>query len=132
MYLLDTCIVIPLFKGRFQLQEKACAVGLENCFLSDLVIAEMLVGVYKTKHPNEVMAIEYARKTFTCVPVTEDILDRYARIRAEMETEGIRIDSLDLLLAATAMEKGFTLVTHNTRHFSRIPNLMLEDWIVSE
>ncbi len=80
MYLLDTCIVIPLFKGRFQLQEKACAVGLENCFLSDLVIAEMLVGVYKTKHSWDIIFMADGslpvkpyirfRKEYTDLPIT--------------------------------------------------------------
>ena len=36
---------------------------------------------------------------------------------------------MDLFIAATALEHDYTLVTHNTRHFSRIPGLKLEDWI---
>lgn len=35
----------------------------------------------------------------------------------------------DVLIAATALEAGLTLVTANTRHFQRIPNLKIENWL---
>lgn len=36
---------------------------------------------------------------------------------------------MDLLIGSTAVASGLTLVTHNTRHFSRIPKITLEDWL---
>lgn len=51
-----------------------------------------------------------------------------ARIRSELEQAGIPIGPYDLLIAATALSHGATLVTHNTREFSRVHGLMLEDW----
>jgi tRNA(fMet)-specific endonuclease VapC len=37
---------------------------------------------------------------------------------------------VDLMLAATALVRGLTIVTHNTRHFAKVPGLNLEDWTV--
>ncbi len=41
MYLLDTNMVIFLFKGRYQINQKIKQVGLENCFISEITLAEL-------------------------------------------------------------------------------------------
>jgi tRNA(fMet)-specific endonuclease VapC len=41
---------------------------------------------------------------------------------------GTPIGPHDVLIAATARRHGYTLVTHNTREFIRVPGLLLEDW----
>jgi tRNA(fMet)-specific endonuclease VapC len=38
---------------------------------------------------------------------------------------------MDLLIAAVALARDLTLVTHNTRHFQEVPDLRLEDWLAS-
>ena len=40
----------------------------------------------------------------------------------------MRIDDFDLLIGASALTHNMTLVTHNAKHFARIPNLTMEDW----
>ena len=52
----------------------------------------------------------------------------YGRIRAFLEKKGTPIGSLDMLIAAHALGMGLTLVTNNTREFSRVPRLRFEDW----
>jgi tRNA(fMet)-specific endonuclease VapC len=51
-----------------------------------------------------------------------------ARIRVDLERRGLVIGPLDLLIAGTAASRGATLATNNTREFSRIKGLRLEDW----
>jgi predicted nucleic acid-binding protein len=51
-----------------------------------------------------------------------------ALIRRDLEEAGTSIGTLDTLIAATAVANRATLVTHNTREFSRIPDLALDDW----
>jgi tRNA(fMet)-specific endonuclease VapC len=55
----------------------------------------------------------------------------YAQIRAHLKKAGTMIEGNDLLLAAHARSLGITLVTHNTREFSRIPKLAVEDWTIA-
>jgi len=50
-------------------------------------------------------------------------------LRSYLERRGQPIQTEDLLIAATALARGFVVVTHNQAHFSRIPNLRVEDWI---
>ena len=54
--------------------------------------------------------------------------DCYGEIAAQLQQVGRPIGVMDTLIAAHAIVTGLTLVTHNTRHFERIPELKLEDW----
>ena len=65
---------------------------------------------------------------FTSIPFDDDAAQIYGVIRARLEREGRTIGPNDLLIAAIAVTQGATLVTHNTREFSRIEELDLEDW----
>ena len=47
---------------------------------------------------------------------------------AKMFDKGIRIEDMDLLIAATAIYNELTLVTNNTKHFENVPNLKIENW----
>jgi len=62
------------------------------------------------------------------VELTEEVAERYARLRAELEGCGAVIGGNDLWIAATALAHGATLVTNNTGEFSRVPGLTIEDW----
>lgn len=125
-YLLDTDTLIYLIRGRHGLQERVNQAGITQCVISEISVAELYVGVYKSGQSAPVVA--FLEKTFQVVPITSAV-QVYARIRARLELAGGRLDDMDLFIAATALEHDYTLVTHNTRHFSRIPGLKLEDWI---
>jgi tRNA(fMet)-specific endonuclease VapC len=58
---------------------------------------------------------------FRCVPY-------YAKVRHHLETHGQIIGANDLLIAATALAHGLTLITHNSGEFARVPGLQWEDW----
>lgn len=100
---------------------------LLNCVISEVSLAELYVGAYKSKGGRMESILAYLERTFTIAPVSP-ALKQYARIRADLESKGARLEHMDLMIAATAIEKGYTLVTHNVRHYARIPGLKLEDW----
>ena len=50
-------------------------------------------------------------------------LSKYGEIKAKLEAKGQRLDEFDLLIGATAVQNGLTVVTANVRHFGRIPDL---------
>ncbi|WP_343122265.1 PIN domain-containing protein [Synechocystis sp. PCC 6803] len=52
----------------------------------------------------------------------------YGNIRSNLESRGLVIGAMDMLIAAHALSLGVTLVTNNLREFSRINNLFLENW----
>jgi predicted nucleic acid-binding protein len=56
-------------------------------------------------------------------PITIPIALRAGRIDGSLQAKGLRIALADLLIGTTALELGYAVVTHNTRHFQMIPNL---------
>ena len=130
MYLLDTSVLIPFLKGRNGIQEHIGSVGVSKCHIPELALGELLVGAYKSNNRTELGDVLHFRDVFGTCPVTFAVWDRYAQLRTLLERQGNRIDNMDLLIAATALEGDYTLVTHNIAHFSRIPGLKLEDWVI--
>lgn len=128
MYLLDTDIVIAMLRGQYGIQERILDAGFDACGISEITLAELYTGAFKTGLEKDLGQVEFAASHFPVYPVG-DAIKTYARIRADLEKSGIRLDSMDLLIAATALYGGFILVTGNARHFSRIPGLRIENWI---
>jgi len=127
-FLLDTDILIHLFKKRFEIISKLDAVGIQNCYVSEITIAELLYGAFYgdrlEKHLNEASLV---KEEFNILPISE-ALEIYASEKARLRKLGSPIDSNDLFIAATAVAHNLTLVSGNTGHMSRIAALNLEDW----
>ncbi len=65
---------------------------------------------------------------FLSLPFDDVAAEICGRIRAALATAGTPIGPYDFESAAIALANTLTLVTHNTRKFSRVPGLLLEDW----
>ena len=126
-YLLDTNAIIAMFRDLHCMREAILKVGFDKCFVSEITLAELFVGIYKTSYEAHIHEIRFIEEHFSVVP-TSAAIEKYAEIRAQLESDGIRLDNFDLLIAATAISERMTLVTHNTKHFERIPRLNVRDW----
>ena len=62
------------------------------------------------------------------IELDQSIADTAAQIYKMLAARGDLIADADLLIAATALTHGLTLVTHNEQHFSRVHGLKIEDW----
>jgi tRNA(fMet)-specific endonuclease VapC len=67
-------------------------------------------------------------RQFQSLPFDDRAADEYGRIRAYLTGLGALIGPNDLLIASIALANGLILVSHNTREFSRVPGLKLDDW----
>ena len=56
--------------------------------------------------------------------------DLYGEIHTRLTAKGQPIGILDVQIAAHALAEDLILVTHNTRHFEKVPELKLEDWTI--
>jgi len=126
-YLLDTNVLIAMFRGRSIIREGILKIGFENCIVSEISLAELLVGVYKSGYEQHVHEVRFVKDHFAVIPISGAV-EQYAKLRAQLEADGIRLDNFDLLIAASAITEGLTLVTHNTKHFERVPRLQVRDW----
>ena len=128
-YLLDTNICIYFLKGRYGLVEKIERIGFENLFISEITVAELKYGVEKSANPDKNRpVINELIDRFKQLPIY-GALDVYAKEKARLKKEGNIVDDLDLLIGATAIEYNMILVTNNEKHFARLQNIKVENWI---
>ena len=61
-------------------------------------------------------------------PWEKSAADHYADIRQALESQGLTIGNMDMMIAAHARSLGYTLVTNNEKHFNRVSDLNIENW----
>ncbi len=129
MKLLDTNICIyALKRNPSVVSERLLEHQPSQLALPSIVLGELLLGAKKSSKKDMVVIVERFLRPFRVVPFDEAAARRYAAVRAELEVAGTPIGPSDLIIAATALHVGATLVTHNTREFARVRGLELEDW----
>ena len=129
-FLLDTNIIIFWLKKRHGIDDKIASIGLENCFVSEITIAELSYGVECS--PPELIQQKRLRLSnlltrLQVIPFAVAI-ELYAQEKARLRANGEIISDFDILIGATAVETGMTLVTNNAKHLSRIKGTQIEDW----
>ena len=134
MYLLDTNTCIQFLNGRSLLVEAQFRAHSQNQLkLYSIVKAEMLYGAARSAHPDRTLAfMERFFAGYDSIPFDDAAAASYGRIRQDLAAAGTPIGPNDLLVAAIALSRNLVLVSHNTREFSRVPGLRLEDWELSE
>lgn len=101
----------------------------DKIFLCDVVKAELYFGAFKSTRREENLALlDELSNGFSSLPFEGSAAFRFSQIRAELAKAGTPIGPYDLQIAAIALCHGLTLVTHNTREFSRVASLNLDDW----
>jgi tRNA(fMet)-specific endonuclease VapC len=129
-FFLDTNICIYALKGSFpEIARRLAARTPSDIKIPSMVEAELLFGAEKSGRRERTLEIlDRFLSPFEIVPFCERAARHYARIRAQLEWTGASIGPNDLIIAATSMANGGTLITHNTAEFSRVDGLALEDW----
>jgi len=127
-YLLDTNICIYYMKGLYNLDQKFRSVKIENCFVSEITLAELKFGVENSKNPekNQKAFISFLNG-IQILPIF-DAIDTYAKEKSRLRKSGKTIDDFDLLIGSTAVAFDLTMVTNNTSHFDNIQNIKIENW----
>ena len=130
-YLLDTNIWIYAMKGRHpEVRQKLEALPLDQVFLSDIVVGELAFGWENSANPSATRKIvESYLASFPTLHTDTAAAKKYGQIRQKLQAKGTPIGMNDLWIAAQAITHKMTLVTHNTREFSRVDGLKLEDWM---
>jgi tRNA(fMet)-specific endonuclease VapC len=129
-YLLDTKICIHFFRGKFNLIEKIEQIGLRNCAISEITLAELVFGTENSNNPQKNKEIiEKFISQISILPIYDSIY-KYGKAKARLRKAGVMISDFDLLIGCTAIENDLILVTENVKEFDRISDLKIENWIV--
>jgi tRNA(fMet)-specific endonuclease VapC len=127
-YLIDTNICIYYIKGKFDLSEKFEKADPDNCYISEITLAELKFGVENSeKKDKNQKVLNNFLSGVKIVPIFHS-LDLYAKEKARLRKAGTPIDDFDLLIGVTSVTHNLILVTNNTDHFQRIKGISLDDW----
>lgn len=130
-FMLDTNMVIYIIRHKpeavlkhFQQYDPS-----EFC-ISAITLAEMQYGISKSSRPEKnQLALASFLSNIAVLPFTDSAAMEYGGIRAGLEKKGTPIGPNDMLIAAHARALDLTVVTNNTKEFTRVPGLKLENWV---
>ena len=128
-YLIDTDIIIFALR-----KDKSVLIKFEKnknipISISMITYAELIFGAKRSQNEQQNMIkVRHIRELYPIEDLNEGVMEVFADIKAKMFNNGIRIEDMDLLIAATAIYNDLTLVTNNVKHFEKIPYLKLENW----
>ena len=126
--LLDSNIVIHCLKGREPAASRLRASTPSLIAIPSIVAYELEYGTFKIASPQRRRILSRMLEGLEEIPFDRQAAREAARVRVELERTGRIIGPMDLLIAGPALNRGAILATNNTREFSRIDGLRLEDW----
>ena len=99
----------------------------EDVFISSITVSELLVGAHMADNKNrEIKRKAFAEKVlvnFTVLPFTEEIARVHAELKAKLLKNGKLIGAHDLLIAATAISWGYSVLSFDSKDFKKVPGL---------
>lgn len=110
-------------------RERSDSPGAAHAFFGDHAEAVAYLpmtayGEFAEGFPNRTdSAFLSVVESFELLPVTRAVADKYADVVRALRVRGRLIGANDLWIAATALEREWTLVTRDTTEFSRVPGL---------
>jgi len=128
-YLLDTSICVFFLRGKLNLDERIRQKGRENCFISEITVAELRYGAENSDNSAKShKAVDAFVSGLSIVPIYGSI-KRYAKEKVRLRKMGKPIhDEFDLFIGVTAIENKLTLVTDNIKDFERLDGIKIENW----
>jgi tRNA(fMet)-specific endonuclease VapC len=124
--ILDADVIIRGEKGSFDLKGWLEGRPDELFEVAAITVAELRHGVERASLAHRERRQQYLQRVLAplpIVPYTEQTAHAHARIWAQLETAGKMIGPYDLIVAATALERGSVVATFNQRHFQVVPGL---------
>jgi len=129
LYLLDTNTLIYFFKGIGNVAKVLLSKSPKDIAISTIALYELEVGIAKSNNPEKrKKQLKSFVSRISVLPFALKDAALAATIRAALENQGTPIGPLDNLIAGAALCSNAILVTHNTKGFSRVEGLTIEDW----
>ena len=128
-FLLDSNICIHFLRGKYNIIEKLNEVGIDNCAISEITLAELVFGAEKSDNPKKNhKLIEKFIGQLSILPIF-DAIQTYGKEKARLQSEGKMISDFDLLIGCTSIENDLIMVTENIKEFDRIKGIRIENWV---
>ena len=129
-FLLDSDICISHLRNRYRIADIIDYIGARNCSISQVTVAELRYGAACCAFPSKRhRQVDEFCAHFSVIPIDDAIIGVYAIQKARLKNLGLLIPDFDMLIGATALYHELVLVTNNTKHFERMENIQLENWM---
>lgn len=125
-YLIDTDTLIDFAHGDGNAIRIVETIVSEGVALSVISLAEYLRGAFVSRQGERERELLRQFQRLTQAPVLsvdEQIAEKYGEVQADLTKRGLKGNNFDVLIAATAMAHGLTLVTGNVKDFKKIEGL---------
>lgn len=131
-YSLDTNTCIRYLNRRSEaLRQKLPTIPAREIVVCSVVRGELVYGAAKSQTPDVSVAKQYHfLEPYISLPYDDQAAFVFKQIRAALDKTDTPIGAYDLQIAAIALVHHLIVVTHNTREFSRVAGLRIEDWEV--
>lgn len=128
-YLLDTNICAFILRDKYNVASHLLDAGIDNCHISIITYLELYYGAINSKNVQKnLRQVEVFARQIDVISIDE-VIHQYAVEKVKLRKAGTPIDDFDLLIGATALIYGFTVVTENIKHLGKIENIEIENWV---
>jgi tRNA(fMet)-specific endonuclease VapC len=133
MYLFDTDSISQIIRQQPNLSfiKRLASISPDDQFTTTITVGEMVYGAYKSSRPSYFLEKldRLVWPNINILSFDEAAAKTYGKVKAEMEKKGTVLSEPDMRISAIALHHNLTVVTGNTRHFSRVPGLKVENWL---
>ncbi len=128
LYLLDTDTVSFALRGEGNVAKEILTRKPSQVAVSSLTLAELRFGAEKRKSKKLHRLIDSFVNGVGVVAFDFEAANHFGKLSAQLARRGTPIGIIDTMIAAHALALGRVLVTNNTRHYSKVAGLSLENW----
>jgi len=133
VFIFDTDIYTNVMKKipSKKLIDRLKKVPRKDQFTTAITIGEVFYGIMKSSNMLRLLKLFEAilLPRVTILPFDFLAGKKYGEIRSLLEKQGTPLEHADLQIASIALSRNMTLITGNIRHFKRVPNLKIENWL---
>ena len=90
--------------------------------------AELMYGLKKRDNKKYLPKVEMIFDNIKVYDFDKKSASIFSTLKSDMQTKGIVVADMDLMIASIALANGEKLISNNLKHFSKIENLELENW----
>lgn len=129
-FLIDTNIVSAVMRKNPAVLRKVMQYGTASIAMSSLSVYEIYRGAWQVADTRrrEILLKQIGHLPFAVLPHGESAAQLAGEIQGKLLREGFGLADMDLMLGAHALAGNLIMVTDNTKHFERIPGLLIQNW----
>ena len=123
-YIVDSDILIYFLKGKKEAVEILSSIPIEDIYTTRINYTELIFGAYNSERVEDnLKTIKDFLENFKILEYTKSASEIFAKQKVKLKKQGNIIADMDLMIASIALDKSFSLITNNKKHFNRVEKL---------